>query len=469
MPGAANRTLSDVDKDSIFHPATSIVAHLQQGPVIASKGHGLWVTDQTGREVMDFGAGLWCVNVGYGRAELAEVAAEAIRDICYFPLFFSGSTEPTIRLAERILTDFHERSNARQLSKVFFGNSGSDANDTNFKLVRYYNNVRGLPNKKKFISRWGAYHGSTYASASLTGIPGYHDKFDLPIADVLHAPFPHFYRFGKDGETESRFADRMISDVKTIIAREGADTIAAFIAEPVMGTGGVIPPTADYFAQLQTLLSENDILLIVDEVITGLGRLGSYSGTGFYRLEPDIVSLAKGLTSAYFPLSASVISERIWDVLREASPRTGPFMHGFTYSGHPVGCAIALANLDIVDRERLIENAARMGTLFVDRLRERVGDHPHVGEVRGVGLMIAVEFIADKKRKAFFEPGKYPHRIVQQEAAKQGMLIRALPMGDITALSPPLCITADEVNEGVARYARALEAATPAIRQLATA
>jgi L-2,4-diaminobutyrate transaminase len=291
--------------------------------------------------------------------------------------------------------------------------------------------------------------------------------FDLPIDGIFHAPRPHFYRYGRDGETEAQFTDRMIADIKEIIVREGADTIAAFIAEPVMGTGGVIPPPLGYFARLQELLRENDILFIADEVITGLGRVGSHSATGLYGLKPDIVSLAKGLTSAYFPLSASVISEQIWNTLREASPKTGPFMHGFTYSGHPVGGAIGLANLDIMEREGMIDNAKRMGALFIERLRASIGDHPHVGDIRGVGLMIAIEFIADKKNKTFFKPGKYPHRIVQQHATNEGMLIRALPMGDITSMSPPLCITSAEVEEGVARYARALDTATPAIRDLA--
>jgi L-2,4-diaminobutyrate transaminase len=467
MSDRSNRSLADIDKDSILHPATSIEAHLKDGPLIVAKGHGLWVTDQNGRRIMDFGAGLWCVNIGYGRAELADAAAAAIRDICYFPLFFSNATEPTIRLAERILTDFHEKSDASHLSKVFFGTSGSDANDTNYKLVRYYNNLRGLPRKKKFITRWGAYHGSTYASASLTGIAGYHTGFDLPISDIFHAPCPHYYRYGRDGETEEQFTDRMIADIQEIIARESADTIAAFIAEPVMGTGGVIPPPVGYFARLQEHLRENDILFIADEVITGLGRVGSHSATGLYGLRPDIISLAKGLTSAYFPLSASVISEKIWNTLRKASPKAGPFMHGFTYSGHPVGAAIGLANLDIIEREGLIENARKMGALFVERLRARIGDHPHVGDIRGVGLMVAVEFVADKKSKTFFKAGKYPHRIVQQHASNEGMLIRALPMGDVTSMSPPLCITTAEVEEGVERYARALDAATPAIGDLA--
>jgi L-2,4-diaminobutyrate transaminase len=462
-----NRQLADIDRQSLFHPATSIADHLQHGPLIATKAQGIWVNDQNGRNLMDFGAGLWCVNVGYGRTELADAAAAAIRDLSYFPLFFSCSNEPVIRLADRVLSQFHEHAGARHMSKVFFGSSGSDANDTNFKLVRYYNNLRKLPRKKKFISRWGAYHGSTLASASLTGIPGYHKAFDLPGPDVIHASCPHYYLVAEGDETEERFVDRMIAELKDIITREGADTIAAFIAEPIMGTGGVILPPRGYFERVQALLDENDILFIADEVISGLGRTGSHYATGLYSLKPDIVTLAKGLTSAYFPLSASVISEGIWSVLRDASPETGPFMHGFTYSGHPVGAAIAMANLDIIDREKLIENAGRMGSLLVKRLRERLADHPYVGDVRGVGLMVGIEYMADKKSRRPFKAGTYPHRQVQAQAAERSMLIRALPFGNVTSLSPPLTISADEVEEGVNRYVAAAQAAIPAMRELA--
>jgi L-2,4-diaminobutyrate transaminase len=443
--------------------------HLQNGPFIASQGRGIWLKDQAGRDLMDFGAGLWCVNVGYGREELAEAAASAMRDLSYYTLFFSSSNEPTIRLADRILAQLHEHAGASQLSKVFFGNSGSDANDTNFKLVRYYNNLRKLPRKKKIISRWGAYHGSTFASASLTGIPGYHKAFDLPVADVIHASCPGFFHFADSGTTEEQFVAGLIAELKAIIAREGADSIAAFIAEPIMGTGGVILPPRGYFEQVQAILDENDILFIVDEVITGLGRTGAYYGTGLYGLKADIVTLAKGLTSAYFPLSASVISERVWNTLQEASAEIGPFMHGFTYSGHPVGAAVALTNMDIIEREVLVDNAARMGQLMIEQLRRRLADHPYVGDIRGAGLMIGIEFVADKAKRRFFKAGTYPHRLVQQRASERCLLIRALPFGDITSISPPLSISESEVSEGVERYVSAVEAATPALRELAQA
>lgn len=464
-----NRQLADMDREHVFHPATSIADHQAQGPLIASKAQGIWVDDHLGRRLMDFGAGLWCVNVGYGRDELAQAAATAIRDLSYFPLFFGCSNEAVIRLADRIISQFHERAGARHLSRVFFGNSGSDANDTNVKLVRYYNNIRKRPLKKKIISRWGAYHGTTLAAAALTGIPGYHKAFDVPGPNVVHAACPHFFRYASNGETEDQFVDRLLAELEDIIVREGAGTIAAFIAEPIMGTGGVIMPPPRYFERVQALLEENDILFIADEVISGLGRTGSAYATGLYGLQPDIVTLAKGLTSAYFPLSASVVSDKIWSVLAEASPEYGPFMHGFTYSGHPVGAAVALANLDIIDREDLTGNAAAMGAMLQKRLREGLADHPYVGEIRGAGLMIGIEYVADKSARRFFTPGTYPHRQVQAQAAQRSMLVRALPFGDVTSLSPPLTITADEVEEGARRYIESANAAIPAMRELATA
>ncbi len=464
---ARNYSLEEMDKQSLFHPVTSVADHLKNGPMIASDGHGVRIKDQHGRDIIDCGSGLWCVNIGYGRPEIAEAAAQAMRDLSYYHLFASASNEPIIRLADRVLTLFREKSGAGHLSKVFFGTSGSDANDTNFKLVRYYNNLLGRPQKKKIISRQGAYHGLTYAAGSLTGIASYHKAFDLPVEGVLHASCPHYFRFAQKGESEEAYTARLVQELKDIIHREGADTIAAFIAEPIMGTGGVFLPPKGYFAQVQQLLQENDILFIADEVITGFGRTGQWFATGLYQLKPDIVTLAKGITSAYFPVSASVISEKIWEVLRNASAEFGPVMHGFTYSGHPVGGAVGLANLDIMEREGLVENSARLGPYFLDALRERIGDNPYVGSVHGEGLMLAVEYVADKKARRFFDPKANAHRIVAKKANEQGVLTRALPFIEVTSFSPPLCITKAEIDEAVARFARGLEAAMPELDRLA--
>jgi L-2,4-diaminobutyrate transaminase len=467
MMSAANYSLEEMDRQSLIHPATSIADHLKTGPTIIDAGSGVRVRDQSGRELIDCGAGLWCVNIGYGRAELGEAAAQAMRDLGYYHTFASHSNEPIIRLADRVLGLFREKAGAGHLSKMFFGTSGSDANDTNFKLVRYYNNLRGQPLKKKVISRLGSYHGLTYAAGSLTGIPSFHKAFDLPIEGVLHTSCPHFYRFAQDGEDEETFTSRMISDLEALIMREGPETIAAFIAEPIMGTGGGFLPPKGYFRRVQELLAEHDILFIADEVITGFGRSGVWFATGLFDLKPDIVTLAKGITSAYFPLSASVISEKIWAVLRDASPASGPLMHGFTYSGHPVGGAVGLANLDIMENEGLIENSAAMGAYLRDRLSEQLADNPFVGDIRGAGLMVAVEFVADKKNRRFFDSQTQPHRIVARKALDEGLLVRALPYADVTSFSPPLCITRSDIDEIVERYTRALARAMPELRQLA--
>jgi L-2,4-diaminobutyrate transaminase len=464
---AQNYSLEEMDRQNLIHPATSIADHLKNGPTIIAGGSGVRVRDRHGRELIDCGAGLWCVNIGFGRAELGEAAAQAMRDLGYYHTFSSHSNEPIIRLADRVLSLFRERAGAGHLSKIFFGTSGSDANDTNFKLVRYYNNLRGRPQKKKVISRLGSYHGLTYAAGSLTGIAAFHKAFDLPIEGVLHTSCPHFYRFAESGEDEEAFTARIVHDLETLIAREGAETIAAFIAEPIMGTGGVFLPPKGYFERVQQLLAEHDILFIADEVITGFGRTGSWFATGLFDLKPDIVTLAKGITSAYFPLSASVISEKIWEVLRDASPEMGPLMHGFTYSGHPVGGAVALANLDIMEREGLIENSAEMGRYLRDQLRERLAENPFVGDVRGAGLMVAVEFVADKKGRRFFDHQTQPHRIISRKVLEEGVSVRALPYGEITSFSPPLCITRSEIDEVVERFMRGLERAMPELRQLA--
>jgi L-2,4-diaminobutyrate transaminase len=463
----ANLSLAEIDKRTMFHPLTSIALHEENGPLIFGKASGVMIKGPDGRDMLDLGAGLWCVNSGYGRPELADAAAQAMRDLSYYHIFGGASNEPAIHLADQILTLFHENAGASQLSKVFFGTSGSDANDTAYKLVRYYNNLFGRKQKKKVIARTGAYHGLTNAAAGLTGIPVYHKAFDLPPTGVIHTECPHFYRFAKDDEDEAAFSERMIQNLKDVIQREDAETIAAFIAEPVMGTGGVLMPPVGYLAAVEEILRENDILFIVDEVITGFGRLGSWFATGHYKLTPDIVSLAKGVTSAYFPLSATVISEPVYNVLRDASPEWGPVMHGFTYSGHPVGCAVGLANISLMKREDLVGNASTVGKHFMKRLKERIGDHPYVGEIRGDGLMIGVEFVADRKTRRFFKPGQDPHRIVARKVMEEGALVRPLPFIEVTSFSPPLSITKEEVDEGIERYVRGLEAAMPELATLA--
>jgi L-2,4-diaminobutyrate transaminase len=461
----SNYGLEEMDRQSLLHPLTSIADHLRTGPRIVTSAAGVTVKEQNGRPLLDCAGGLWCVNIGYGRPEIAEAAREAILELNYCHLFQLYSHAPAIRLADKLLGLFHQ-GGANHLSKVFFGISGSDANDTAFKLVRYYNNLRGLPAKKKIISREGAYHGVTVAAGSLTGIAAYHQAFDLPLDGVLHTSCPHYYRFARDGETEAAFCDRLIDEIEALIVREGPETVAAFIAEPIMGTGGVLIPPAGYFARLQALLDQNDILLIADEVITGFGRLGAWFATHFYDLRPDIVSLAKGITSAYFPMSASVISQRMWEVLERASPEVGPVMHGFTYSGHPVGASIALANLAILEGEGLVANAASMGAYLKKGLEDRVAAHRYVGEVRGEGLMIAVELSADRGSRSTFSRAAGAHRIVANRAFELGLIVRPSPFIEALAFSLPLCITRDECDRALDLFADALDAASPELDTL---
>jgi L-2,4-diaminobutyrate transaminase len=466
---ARNISLEDIDRECLFHPNTSIADHLKKGPVIFSDGRGVRIRDQKGRDIIDCGAGLWCVNIGYGRQEMAEAAKSAIESLAYHHIFGGASNEPIIRLAERVLGLFHDKCNAPQMSKVFFGMGGSDANDTNFKLVRYYNNLRGKPEKKKIISRQGAYHGLTYAAGSLTGIPVYHKAFDLPVPGVLHVSCPHYFRFAQPGESEEAYADRLVAEIEALILREGPETVAAFIAEPIMGTGGVLIPPKGYFEKLQVVLDRHDVLFIADEVITGFGRTGHWFATGGMNLRPDIVTLAKGITSAYFPVSASVLSKRVWDVLADASPEMGPVMHGFTYSGHPVGGALGLVNIDILEREGLIEQSAEVGAYFLRSLKQRVGGHRFVGDVRGMGQMIAVELVADKAARRFFDPKAGAHRLLAAKAFENGVLSRALPFIEVTSFSPPLSMNKSEADEATERYARALDAVTDDLARLAEA
>jgi L-2,4-diaminobutyrate transaminase len=445
------RALETLDQERVLHPATSIVDHLQTGPRIMAEGSGVTLTDVTGRRYLDAFAGLWCVNIGYGRTEVADAMAAQARRLAYYHTFSSMSNEPQIRLADRLLGMMPGR-----MSKVFFGNSGSDANDTQVKLVWYYNNLRGKPRKKKIVARLGGYHGSTVAAASLTGLPMFHRAFDLPIPNVLHTATPHYYRDAAPGTTEEAYAAALAAELDALIEREGPDTVGAFIAEPVMGASGVLVPPQTYFERVQAVLRRHDVLMIADEVICGFGRLGRLFGSEVYGIEPDLVTVAKGLTSGYFPLSAVILSERVWEVLRAGSPEVGAFAHGFTSSGHPVGAAAAMTNLDILLGEDLVGNASRTGAYLQASLRDCLAAHPLVGEIRGLGLMAGIELVADCATRRPFDPAlKVAHQVAAR-CLDDGLIVRALPVGHVIALSPPLCITREEVDRVVDGLDRAI-------------
>ncbi|MCA0042507.1 aminotransferase [Celeribacter litoreus] len=440
-PSTHNLSLEELDKERLLHPATSIADHLANGPRIMSEGKGVHVTDSKGNTFIDGAAGLWCVNVGYGRQEIVDAVNKQISTLPFFHSFTSMSNEASILLGDKVLSH-----TPKGMSKIIFGSGGSDANDTNIKLVWYYNNLRGKPEKKKIISRDRAYHGVTIGSGSLTGLPLYHEKFDLPLPQMRYASSVDMYRGKPDDMSEADFAKKLASEIEDMIIAEGPETVGAFIAEPVMGTGGVLPPPAGYFKEVQKVLDKYDVLMIADEVICGFGRLGRWFGSDLYEIRPDIMTMAKGLSSGYLPLSASAISERIWDVLRDTSSQMASFGHGFTYSAHPVCAAAALANIEIMERENLIEKAATTGAYMMKRLKEELGDSPIVGDIRGEGMIFGVEFVKNRDTKEAFELGLKTAGKVQAQGYENGLLVRTLPHRDVIAMSPPLTMTEENVE-----------------------
>jgi len=427
------------DLAHLFHPTTNLKLHHQTGPKIHDRAAGVYLWDNHGKQYIEGMAGLWCTALGYGEEELVRVATEQMRKLSYSQLFGSKSNEPSILLAEKL-----KQMAPFDAGRVFFGLSGSDANDTQVKLMWYYNNVVGRPAKKKIISRRRGYHGVTVAAGSLTGLPAFHGNFDLPIQGVLHTDCPHFYREGQPGESEAAFVERIVGNLEALIEREGPDTIAAFIAEPVMGAGGVIVPPAGYFERVQAVLKQHDILFIDDEVICGFGRTGRPFGAQAMGIVPDTMSLAKAVSSAYLPLSAVLIPEWLYEPMIEASGRAGTFGHGFTYSGHPVCAAVALRTLELMEERALFEHAARVGETFQSRLRA-LADHPLVGEARGIGLIGAVELVADKPARAAFQPSQGVGAYAQGRCEHNGLICRAL--GDTVALCPPLIVSDAQVHE----------------------
>jgi 4-aminobutyrate---pyruvate transaminase len=449
---AASRDLA-----TLLHPYTNLKAHQTKGPLIISRGRGVNIYDDQGKEYIEGLAGLWCVSLGFSEPRLVEAARRQMETLPYYHAFASKSHGPAIDLAERILDLLPE-----SLSKVFFNNSGSEANDTAIKLVWYYNNALGRPHKKKIISRVKAYHGVTLVSASLTGLPNNHRDFDLPFAGFLHAGCPHHYRFARQGESEEAFASRLAQELDELIENEGPDTVAAFIAEPVMGAGGVLVPPQSYFDKVQPVLKKHDVLLIADEVICGFGRLGTMFGFEAFEIRPDIVTMAKQLTSGYQPLSATVISGPIYEALVRQSEKIGTFAHGFTYSGHPVAAAVGVETLKIYEERRIVERVQSVIPHFQDRLRQ-LGLHPLVGEARGMGLIGAVELVQDKASKKPFDAAVAAGPLAADLALHNGLVVRAA--GDAIAVCPPLIIETEQIDELFDRLALTLDQTNAELEQ----
>jgi 4-aminobutyrate---pyruvate transaminase len=448
MSPLSNLAVRDIE--TLVHPYTQLAAFRDTGPLVIERGRGVRVYDNQGKAYIEGMAGLWCTALGYGNEELIEAAAAQMRKLSFSHLFTGKSHDPAIELAERL-----KEIAPIPVSKVFFCSSGSEANDSQVKLVWYMNNALGRPRRKKIISRIKAYHGVTVASGSLTGLVNNHRDFDLPIAGILHAGCPHHYRFAQPGESEDEFAKRLARELEELIVREDPETVAAFIAEPVMGAGGVIVPPKSYFPAITAVCRKYDVYMISDEVICGFGRLGTVFGCTALGFAPDSISVAKALTSGYVPMAAVTVPEVMYQAMLDESRKIGVFGHGFTYSGHPVAGAVALKALEIYARERIAEQAARKTPQFQARLAA-LGDHPLVGEARGFGLVGGIELVADKKSKRLFDAklGVGPRAV--RFAEEEGLIVRPIA-GDIMSICPPLIIAPAEIDELFDCLGRALD------------
>jgi L-2,4-diaminobutyrate transaminase len=439
-----------LDQQSQFHPFTSIADLMAEGPTVMTSGSGIRVQDVDGKEYLDGMAGLWCVNLGYGRREIVEAITRQSERLSFFHTFNGMTTDVVAECADALL-----KRAPVPMSRIFFGASGSDANETQLKLIWCYNNLRGKPEKKKIIARWNAYHGSGVATASLTGLPGMHTLFDLPKGPILHVSAPYYYRNAPEGMSERDFSAQLARELEDLIEREGGDTIAAFFAEAVMGAGGLIPPPEGYFEAIMPILKKHDILLVADEVVSGFGRLGTYWGSQTYGYEPDLITSAKGVTSGYFPMSAVFVSPKVWNVIEADAATVGVFGHGYTYSAHPVGAAAALTALRLIDELDVVGNVAKVGPYMLGALQDRLGQHPHVGDIRGKGLMIGIELAQNRATKAQFPPANRTGRQILKAAAQRGLITRAL--GDTLVFAPPLIINEAEIDELVDKFARAVD------------
>ncbi len=450
-----NDQLSQWDRESFFHPSTHLAAHARGDTPsrIITGADGVHIVDRDGTRMLDAFAGLYCVNVGYGRPEIAEAIAAQARELAFYHSYVGHGTEASITLAKMVM----DRAPAH-MSKVYFGLSGSDANETNVKLIWYYNNILGRPEKKKIISRWRGYHGSGLMTGSLTGLSFFHNKFDLPLAQVKHTEAPYYFRRPDPAMSEAQFVAHCVVALEEMIAEEGADTIAAFIGEPVLGTGGIVPPPVGYWPAIQALLDRHDILLVADEVVTGFGRLGTMFGSDHYGMRPDFITIAKGLTSAYAPLSGSIVSDKVWKVLERGTDENGPIGHGWTYSAHPIGAAAGVANLRLIDDLGLVAAAGKVGAYLNATMRDALGEHPHVGDVRGQGMLCGVEFVQDRDKRTFFDPDrKVGPALAAAMLADSKVIARAMPQGDILGFAPPFCLSEAQADEVVAATARAVK------------
>ena len=448
MDGSNSLAMRDVEFH--LHSQTDLRAHERHGPQIMARGDGVYVIDDGGRRYLEAMAGLWNTALGFSEPRLAEVAYAQMTRLPYYHTFYHKTPDVCIELAERLV-----KMAPVPMSKAYFTNSGSEANDSAVKLIWYMNHARGKPEKRKIIGRMRGFHGVTGVAASMTGIPRMHTDFGLPLPGFLHVTCPHFYREGRPGETEEQFATRLADELEARIIAEGPETVAAFVAEPVMGAGGVVVPPKGYFEKIQAVLRRHDVLFIADEVICGFGRTGNMWGSETFGIRPDILTCSKALSSGYFPIAAVLVTDEIYQTVADNSAKIGGFGHGFTGSGHPVGSAVALETLKIIEERDLVNHAREVGPRLLDGLH-RFADHPLVGEVRGVGMIAAVELVADKATRKPFDPARKIGAKAQDLALDRDLIVRAL--GDSIAVTPPLVISRDEVDDLLGRFGRMLDA-----------
>lgn len=438
------REWQNLSNDHHLAPFSDFKQLKEVGPRIITHAKGVYLWDSEGHKILDGMAGLWCVAIGYGRDELADAASKQMRELPYYNLFFMTAHPPVLELSKVIAEIAPEGMN-----HVFFTGSGSEGNDTMLRMVRHYWAIKGKPNKKVIISRKNGYHGSTVAGASLGGMTYMHEQGDLPIPGITHIPQPYWFGEGGDMSPE-KFGIWAANQLEEKILEIGVDKVGAFIAEPIQGAGGVIVPPDTYWPRIKEILAKYDILFVADEVICGFGRTGEWFGSDFYGLKPDMMTIAKGLTSGYIPMGGLIVRDEVVDVLNEG----GDFNHGFTYSGHPVAAAVALENIRILRDEKIIEKVqAETAPYLQKRLRE-LNDHPLVGEVRGVGMLGAIELVQDKATRKRYE-GKGVGMICRQFCFDNGLIMRAV--GDTMIISPPLVITRDEIDELVTKARKCLD------------
>ncbi|MEM7742801.1 MAG: aspartate aminotransferase family protein [Pseudomonadota bacterium] len=452
-----SNSLAMRDIEYHLHSQTDLRAHERDGPQIMTQGDGVFVVDDRGRRYLEAMSGLWNVALGFSEQRLVDAANRQMKRLPYYHTFYHKTADVCVELAEKLV-----EMAPVALKKAYFTNSGSEANDSAVKLVWYYNNALGRPEKRKIVSRMRGFHGLTTIATCMTGIPRMHTDFGLPLPGFLHVTCPHLYRDGLPGETEAAFATRLAQEIDDLIIAEGPETVAAFIAEPVMGAGGVVVPPAGYFEKVQTVLRKHDVLMIADEVICGFGRTGNMWGSETYGIEPDLLTCSKALSSGYIPIAAVLMNDEIYQVVADNSAKLGAFSHGFTGSGHPVAAAVALETLKIIEERDLVAHVRGVGPRLQDGLA-RLAEHPLVGEARGVGLIGALELVEDKSSSLAFDPAQKVGLKTQEHALDENLIVRAL--GDSIAVTPPLVITAGEIDDLLARLHRTLDATLASISE----